>query len=355
MFIHSGTLKRAGILAAVVAVGTAAAITYNAFLSTEGGLPEVLSPLQPIIKDEDGGVKQKTDIAFSPDGSFFDKDISVELKAKDKTATIYYTTNGETPTKKSNRYTNPIKVHSSGEVTAKTIKAIAVSENGTSEVFTKSYVTGEDVSERFEKGTYVFVLSTDSENLYDYEKGIAVAGKIRDEWIANEYDGKSEITPNEPANWNQEGMAGERPMYVEAFSSSGELLVSQQAGARVAGAYSAAVDQKSWKLIARTMYTGDKGKFSYPFFSDATDENGAILTKIDRIVLRNGANDREFAGVRDELSMSLAKQSGYLDAQSTAPAAVFLNGKYYGFAWLHGGAIGPGDAWAESEVPYHQG
>ena len=90
MFIHSGTLKRAGILAAVVAVGTAAAITYNAFLSTEGGLPEVLSPLQPIIKDEDGGVKQKTDIAFSPDGSFFDKDISVELKAKDKTATIYY-------------------------------------------------------------------------------------------------------------------------------------------------------------------------------------------------------------------------------------------------------------------------
>ena len=51
MFIHSGTLKRAGILAAVVAVGTAAAITYNAFLSAEGGLPEVLSPLQPIIKD----------------------------------------------------------------------------------------------------------------------------------------------------------------------------------------------------------------------------------------------------------------------------------------------------------------
>ena len=151
--------------------------------------------------------------------------------------------------------------------------------------------------------------STDSANLYDYEKGIAIAGKIRDEWIANEYDGKSEITPNDPANWNQEGMAGERPMYVEAFSSSGELLVSQQAGARVAGAYSAAVDQKSWKLIARTMYTADKGKFSYPFFSDATDENGAILTKIDRIVLRNGANDREFAGVRDELSMSLARLS----------------------------------------------
>lgn len=84
MFIHSGTLKRAGILAAVVAVGTAAAITYNAFLSTEGGLPEVLSPLQPIIKDEDGGVKQKTDIAFSPDGSFSMKIYRLSLKQKIK-------------------------------------------------------------------------------------------------------------------------------------------------------------------------------------------------------------------------------------------------------------------------------
>ena len=51
------------------------------------------------------------------------------------------------------------------------------------------------------------------------------------------------------------------------------------------------------------MYTPEKGKFGYPFFSDATDESGAILTKIDRKVKRNGANDREYAGVPDELSM----------------------------------------------------
>ena len=65
MFIQSGTLKRVGLLAAVVAVGTAAAITYNTFLSSDSGLPEVLTPLQPIAKDDDGEVKQKTDIAFS--------------------------------------------------------------------------------------------------------------------------------------------------------------------------------------------------------------------------------------------------------------------------------------------------
>ena len=66
----------------MVAVGTAAAITYNAFLSSEGGLPEVLSPLQPIIKDEDGGVKQKTDIAFSPTATFSMKIYRLSLKQR---------------------------------------------------------------------------------------------------------------------------------------------------------------------------------------------------------------------------------------------------------------------------------
>ena len=84
MFIHSGTLKRAGILAAVVAVGTAAAITYNAFLSTEGGLPEVLSPLQPIIKDEDGGVSRQQILPSLPTAAYLIKTNRLSLKQKIK-------------------------------------------------------------------------------------------------------------------------------------------------------------------------------------------------------------------------------------------------------------------------------
>lgn len=127
------------------------------------------------------------------------------------------------------------------------------------------------------------MLSTDSENLYDYEKGIAVAGKsVTSGWQTSMTEKRNHA--KRPCKL-ESGRYGRRKTYVcRGFSSSGELLVSQQAGARVAGAYSAAVDQKSWKLIARTMYTPDKGKFGYPFFSDATDESGAILTKIDRIV-----------------------------------------------------------------------
>ena len=200
---------------------------------------------------------------------------------------------------------------------------------------TKSYVVGNDVFDRFSEDTYVFVLSADPHDLYDYNDGIAVEGKIRDDWLENEYDGRSEIKPTDPANWNQDGMAGERPMYMEVYDSAGNKLIEQAAGARVAGAYSRSVDQKSWKLIARRMYSEDNGTFHFEFFDDATDEDGVLLTEYDRIVLRNGANDREFAGVREELSAELAGQSGFPDYQCTAPAAVFLNGEYYGFAWLH--------------------
>ncbi len=332
MHISSSTIKRIVFSLSVVAVGAAAAITYTALL--KDGLPEILQPVQPVIS-QNGEEASKSDINFSPSGTFYGESFSVVLSAKDKNAVIYYTLDGSDPTEKSTKYTKPINISCTSKVKSKTVKAIAVSEDGTSEVITKSYVVCNDIENRFDDGTYVFVLSTDEYNLYDYEYGIAIEGKIRDEWIKNEYDGKSEIIPTDPANWNQEGMAGERPMYVEVFDNNGNLLISQLAGARVSGAYSASVSQKSWKLIARTEYTPNKGKFSYPFFDDAVDIDGNILTKIDRIVLRNGANDREFAGVRDELSMELAKQSGFLDTQSTAPAAVFLNGEYYGFAWLH--------------------
>lgn len=330
----SSTIKRIICAAAVLSVGAAAAVGYSIYLENADELP-VLSPIQPPVNSEEGADIVLPAVSFSQTGTFYDKNITVELTAADKDAVIYYTLDGSVPDEKSEKYDSAITVKAGSKVTATTIKAIAVSDGEKSDVITKSYVTGEDVTERFDSGTYVFVLSADPYDLYDYENGIAVTGKIRDEWLEKEYDGVSEIKPTDPANWNQEGMAGERPMYVEVFDSEGNLLLTQQAGARVAGAYSRSVDQKSWKLIARRMYTPDDGMFKFMFFNDATDANGVILTKYDRIVLRNGANDREFAGVRDELSAELAKQSGYPDTQATAPAAVFLNGEYYGFSWLH--------------------
>lgn len=274
-------------------------------------------------------------VTFSKNENFYDCDIEVELKCSRKNAVIYYTTDGNDPTEKSKKYTAPISVQARNKVNATTIKAIAVTDGETSEIFRKSYITGKDVFSRFDENTLVFVLSTDEYNLYDYYNGVATEGFMRDEYLnSDEYNG-GEIDYNAPANWFLSGRESERDMYVEVYTADGRQLISQAAGGRVVGGVSRAVDQKSWRLIARNIYSEGNGKFKYAFFPGATDAYGRLITRYDRITLRNNANDREFASVRDELSMTLSAQAGFPDTQQVRPAAVFLNSEYYGFSWLH--------------------
>ncbi len=285
----------------------------------------------------DAGADSVTDaekpvISFSHGKTFYDDSIEVELTCTDENAVIFYTTDGNDPTEKSKRYTAPIKIASKSRVTATTVKAVAIDGEERSDIALKSYVTGKDVSSRFTEDTLVFVLSTDEYNLYDYYNGIAVEGYLRDEYLKNDYRG-GEINPTAPANYNIHGRESERDMYVEVYDSTGRQLISQAAGVRVVGGYSRANEQKSFRLFARSAY--GEGKFKYPFFGLDRDAYGNILTRYDRITLRDGANDREFAGVRDELSAVLAADAGFTDVQSVRPAAVFLNSEYYGFAWLH--------------------
>lgn len=274
-------------------------------------------------------------VTFSKKDNFYDTDIEVELKCNKKDAVIYYTTDGNDPTEKSKKYTKPVSVQARNKANATTIKAIAVTDGEMSEIFRKSYITGKDVFSRFDEDTLVFVLSTDEYNLYDYYNGIATEGFMRDEYLnSDEYNG-GEVDYNAPANWFIHGRESERDMYVEVYTADGRQIISQAAGARVVGGVSRAVEQKSWRLIARNIYSEGNGKFKYAFFPGATDVYGRLITRYDRITLRNNANDREFASVRDELSMTLSAQAGFPDTQQVRPAAVFLNSEYYGFSWLH--------------------
>lgn len=273
-------------------------------------------------------------LSFSHTDTFYNETIQVEITCMDSDAKIYYTLDGSVPGKDKTEYKGAITVKSGSKVTATTIKAVAVKGNEASEPVTKSYVTGNNVFKRFDDSTYVFVLSTDPYNLYDYNYGVCVEGYVRDEWLKNEYKG-GEIDYTAPANWSLSGRESERDMYVEVYDNKGNQLIDQAAGGRVVGGASRAVDQKSWRLIARNEYSEGNGMFDYPFFGLANDSSGQLITKYDRITLRNNANDREFASIRDEVAMQLAKNAGFPDTQDTIPAAVFLNGKYYGFSWLH--------------------
>ena len=270
-------------------------------------------------------------VTFSHEETFYDENIEVELYCGDPGAEIYYSVDGSDPDETSKLYGGPIKITAGKKVKATTIKAVAVKYGEFSEAVTKSYVTGTDIYERFSPETYVFVLSSDPHGLYDYYDGVAVEGFLRDEYKKNVWKG-GPIDPPAPANYNIGGRESERDMYVEAYDYKGNKLIDQAAGGRVVGGWSRANDQKSWRLFARKEYS--IGKFNYPFFDGALNGNDELITKFDRITLRNNANDREEAAIRDELSTTLAKQAGFPDTQDFAPAAVFLNSKYYGFSWL---------------------
>ncbi len=325
-------MKKIIVLLIVLAIGAGGFIGLEYF----GGYQAELSQT---FEEESEDISAESDVltvSFSKKKTFYSENIEVELSANDENAVIYYTTDGNDPTVNSKKYSAPIGISAKSKVNATTIKAIAVTDEETSEICLKSYVTGKNVTERFDDETLIFVLSTDEYNLYDYYYGVATEGFKRDEYLASdEYEG-GEVEYNAPANWFIGGRESERDMYVEVYTPDGEQLISQAAGARVVGGVSRAVDQKSWRLIARNMYSEGDGKFKYAFFSGATDAYGNLLTRYDRITLRNNANDREFAAVRDELSMTLSAQAGFPDTQNVRPAAVFLNSEYYGFAWLHG-------------------
>ncbi len=333
-------MKRLIILAVIAVIGVVAAVLYNLYppepvqvmatIGEDGMLTLVQNNISDVQQEQ---VIQTEDIAFSLPADFYSENIEVELTSKDGTD-IFFTTDGSDPEAvPSQRYTQPIQINAGNDVIATTIKAITVKDSVQSKIFTRSYITGTDVDTRFDDDTLVFVLSTDPYNLYDYEYGIAVPGKIYDDYV-RDHAGQ-EIPYNAPGNYYMSGREAERDMYVEVFESDGDYVISQAAGARVVGGYSRVVDQKSFKLIARKEYDPENGKFKYPFFDDATTYDGTPISEYDRIVLRNGANDREFAGVRDELSQQLARDYGYPCTQHTTPAAVFLNGEYYGYSWLH--------------------
>ena len=325
-------MRKIIVLIVVILIGIAAGAGLVLF-------PQLQEEQQSVLRDDENVLPEPVSsdplyMTFSHTDTFYDKTIEVEITCKNSSAEIYYSLDGSTPDSSSKKYTGPITVKSGGTVNATTIKAVAINGNETSELQTKSYITGKDVFERFDESTYIFVLSTDPYNLYDYYNGVCVEGYVRDQWLENEYKG-GEVPYDAPANWFIHGRESERDMYVEVYDSNGNQLINQAAGGRVVGGVSRAVDQKSWRLIARNEYSDGNGKFKYPFFGAVTDAYGQLISRYDRITLRNNANDREFASIRDEVANQLAKNAGFPDTQDTIPAAVFLNGKYYGFSWLH--------------------
>ena len=226
-------------------------------------------------------------------------DAGTQVSVKAAMGEIHYTLDGSLPTKNSPLYTEPITVN---ETTV--IRAIAVCDGYIpSEVVCGTYL----VSDRIHDLDVVF-LTTDEDNLYDYNTGIWADGP----GISSEF-------PYVGANYWQEW---ERPVNFEYMTSDGVSQLSFDAGIKVFGQYSRANPQKSVSINLRDKY--GPTEICYPFFED-NDVN-----VFSSFLLRNSGQDYNIAHIRDAFCAMVIKDQMDIDLMDYKPVVCYVNGKYHG-------------------------
>ena len=278
-------------------------------------------------------MEEADDIIVSQEESFCAGDLVLKLSDAGGYP-IYYTLDGSIPGFESGFYEDPIVFTAADEVQSCVLRARSYDESTGEwgDLFTRTYFYAdsmETLKERF--STYIVCLTSDPYNLYDYEYGIMVEGKIRDEYVNSPEYISGKLT--QPANFTQQGRDWERDAFVEILSPDGERLIAQDAGMRIFGHASRQYYYKSFKLYARKAYGNDT--FAYPFFADNT--HGAdqkVQDAYKRLVVRAHGFDKSVTLFREELFQTLCSQIEGIDSKSVAPASVWLNGGYYNFEWL---------------------
>ena len=266
---------------------------------------------------------------FAPSGHFFNGPVRVTISSP-AGAKTYYTTDGSTPTDKSRLYTSPITLGPEEGRPCVVLKAVAVADGKAGAVGTHSYFFDAGILDR--RPAYVFSLSTDDGNLYDFEKGILTPGRRRAE---SERLHPERVEDAHDANFKARGRDWERPVDVEIFTGDGAPLLSQKAGLRVIGGISRTYPQKSVRLVARKFYEPENGRFRHSFFPEqARDDARFPVRTFKNLILRNGGQELKFSQIRDPLLTRIALRAGYHWTAPVNTAAVYLNGRYYGFAWL---------------------
>ena len=212
---------------------------------------------------------------------------------------IRYTLDGSEPQKNSSLYTAPITVN---ETTV--IRAAAFCDGYIpSDIACGTYL----VTDRRHDLDVVF-LTTDEDNLYDYNTGIWADGP-----------GKGSEFPYVGANYWKEW---ERPVNFELMTSDGVSQLSFDAGIKVFGQYSRANEQKSVSINLRDKY--GPTEICYPFFED-NDVN-----VFSSFILRNGGQDYNIAHIRDAFCAMVIKNQMDIDMMDYKPVVCYVNGKYHG-------------------------
>lgn len=266
--------------------------------------------------------------SFSEKAGFFTEGFYLNITSNYQNGEIYYTLDGSEPTEKSRKYNGSIYIDSrageqntiseiptnnlttnrawvkpQGEVfKATVVKACVVVDGKKSETATSTFFVDKNISTRY--GVSVVSVSTDNDNLFDYEKGIYVEGLHK--------------------NYSNKGKEWERPAVFEYFDKNGKRELVQNVGIRIHGAFSRQFPQKSLRVYARSEY--GNSNLEYPFF----ENNG--VKEFKSIILRNSGNDFGNMMFLDALYQHFWKENKNAVIQDFTPAVLFINGEFWGIS-----------------------
>ena len=238
-------------------------------------------------------------IEFSMASGFYNQgQISIELSNPEESATIYFTTNGTSPTMNDLPY-----VYSIPLTNTTVIRARAFLEGWLpSDVESKTYILEEDEPDSLP----VVFLSTDPNNFFDNDTGIYAMGS-----------NASWDFPYFGANFWEDW---ECPIHFEILETDGSGY-SANAGVKIFGGWSRGFPQKSLAIYSRNYY--GPSEFDYDFFPNTPVNN------YEAFVLRNSGNDWESTMLRDGFITSLTNDLN-IDHQQYRPAVLYLNGEFWG-------------------------
>lgn len=234
---------------------------------------------------------------FSNPGGFYNDKVSLKLSSNLSRAIIRYTTDGSIPDINSPAYLAPISITKTTVIRAR--------------CFVNGFLPGPIVTNTFfinsDRNLTTVSISTDPSNLWDEDDGIYVKGK-----------GASPNFPYLGANFWKDI---EKPIHIELYEPDGSAGFSIDAGIKIYGSYSRAMDQKSFAVYAREKY--GKDFIDYQIFKDKP------INKFKSIVLRTSGQDANLSKIRDILMTGLAGDMG-LDVQAYRQAVLYINGEYWG-------------------------
>lgn len=280
---------------------------------------------------------EKTSLVFSHNSGFYCEDFVLKLYDA-KAECIYYTMDGSAPSEENPNaflYKDGIEIISGNMEQVYTIKAISYLPGGErSSVGSMTYITSDRITDRYD--LLVLSVSGDPDAFYGYENGILVQGKLGDEYKAAHPEWQHLFEQNIMpvyGNLYQRGFASEREVFMTLFDEGGEVLLSQNCGFRVYGAFSRNKNQPSFKLYAREEYDTE-GDFNYLFFDNQYSDIHTLIDDFKRVIVRNAGDDNGYAFIRNELANRLALEAGFPDASCARPVLVYMNGEYYGVHWF---------------------